>query len=600
MNDADDRHLGYLGRQADEIISEGTDWVDFAQQLDVTRYEHRESFPDYHASRSFYAVFQAYLWATVEDESYSGIPDRLAERPKLASAFGFDPNDLPSESTFRPVRLERRFGELESTVERAAEQIRSIAADRGSPIGYRIYRPDAKGESDGPPSERTIQRLLRKTGKEVLEETLSVSIPSIDLPRPDNPIYDTEELLTVEAVAAIQRAAANDAGVTLGDMKNPDPNIASEDEKGDPFYADGPTGETLLEAVKEMSVDEIATVMNFALRKSYTRAKPRLRELENDNGSRFGVRAKIALDMTYVAYYGDRDEMEWLQGTPDDKSYDWCHKFATAVIVGDNTHYVVGVCPLGNTEYADTDAYPGKDNSYYVGDVTRRLLSIADEYVNIRRVYADREFHSVDALNALEERDLKYVIPAKKDQHRIGPMCDRFDQLKSGYDEERDTPLYVKHDHPIHGPIKGGVSNDKEYTDIVILPPDDDDDANPDGSPQPFLTNLDVSDEIALDRRWAATQIEQYSDRGAIENSYSSIKDAAAWTTSKEFEVRWFHFAFGCIVYNMWLLVDFLAQERIGEIETRKKPRITLDRFQRWLDRLLSNLFEEGGVMTLR
>jgi len=98
-----------------------------------------------------------------------------------------------------------------------------------------------------------------------------------------------------------------------------------------------------------------------------------------------------------------------------------------------------------------------------------------------------------------------------------------------------------------------------------------------------------VSDEVALDRRWAKQQIEQYSDRGAIENSYSSIKNAAAWTTSKEFGVRWFHFAFG-VVYNMWLLVDFLTQERIGVIETRKKPRITPVGSFDWLDKELITL----------
>ena len=51
------------------------------------------------------------------------------------------------------------------------------------------------------------------------------------------------------------------------------------------------------------------------------------------------------------------------------------------------------------------------------------------------------------------------------------------------------------------------------------------------------------------------------------------------WTTSKEFEVRWFHFAFGCITYNAWLLMDFLTQELIGMIKTRKKPRTNLSRF---------------------
>lgn len=207
--------------------------------------------------------------------------------------------------------------------------------------------------------------------------------------------------------------------------------------------------------------------------------------------------------------------------------------------------------------------------------------------MNIRRVYADREFHAADAILALEERDLKYVIPAKKDRHRIGPLCDQFDRLKSGYDEPNDTPLYVKRDHTIYGAVKGGVTNERVYTTVVMLPPDEDDDTNPAGSPQPFLTNLEVSDEISLDQRWAAEQIEEYSDCGAIENSYSSIKKAAAWTTSKEFEVRWFHFAFGCLVYNMWLLVDFLTQERTGVIKTRKKPRISLSRFLSWLDKEL-------------
>lgn len=91
----------------------------------------------------------------------------------------------------------------------------------------------------------------------------------------------------------------------------------------------------------------------------------------------------------------------WISGV--DKGYDWCHKFATAVIVGKNTHYIVGVCPLGSTEYADTDAYAGDDKSYYMGDVARRLLSIAEKYVNIRTVYADREFHAVDVIHTLED-----------------------------------------------------------------------------------------------------------------------------------------------------------------------------------------------------
>ena len=530
-------------------------------------------------------MFLAYVWATVEDISLTTIPDRLRENPDLATAMGFEIDDLPSESTCKPSRLrENRFEELQSTVERGAKEIRKLAAQRGSPIGREAFKLKNSEDSDGSLSNRTIQRLLRKKGRQTLEELKTVAFPSISIPRPDDAIYDTEELLVLETFAAIKQKAANDAGNKLGDDKNPDPDL------DDPFFEDGPSGETLLNALKEMSVDEIATVLNFALQKTYTRAKPRLNELESDNGSRFGTRTKVALDMTYVAYYGDREEMEWVQGTPDDKGYDWCHKFATAVIVGQNTHYVVGVYPLGSTEYAPTEEYSGEDRSYYIGDVARELLSIAEEYVNISMVYADREFHAVDVIKTLTDKSLDYVIPAKKDKRRIGPMCERFQELKRGYDEPNDTPLYVKKDYPMYGRVKGNAQESYVYTNLVVLPPDEDDDVHEDGSPQPFITSLDVSDEIALDRRMAKKQIEEYNDRGAIENSYSSIKEAAAWTTSKEFEVRWFHFAFGCVVYNMWLLVDFLTQERIGVIETRKKPRITLSRFLDWLDKELITL----------
>jgi hypothetical protein len=574
-----------LGKQADEIIDEETEWTDLVSELKTRRFERRDGYPEWHTSAPFRPMFLAYVWATVEDISLTTIPDRLRENPDLATAMGFEIDDLPSESTCKPSRLkENRFEELQSTVERGAREIRKLAAQRGSPIGREAFKLKNSEDSDGSLSNRSIQRLLRKQGRKTLEELKTVAFPSISIPRPDDAIYDTEELLVLETFAAIKQKAANDAGNKLGDDKNPDPDL------DDPFFEDGPSGETLLNALKEMSVDEIATVLNFALQKTYTRAKPRLNELESDNGSRFGTRTKVALDMTYVAYYGDREEMEWVQGTPDDKGYDWCHKFATAVIVGQNTHYVVGVYPLGSTEYAPTDGYSGEDRDYYIGDVARELLSIAEEYVNINMVYADREFHAVDVIKTLTDKSLDYVIPAKKDKRRIGPMCERFQELKRGYDEPNDTPLYVKKDYPMYGRVKGNAQESYVYTNLVVLPPDEDDDVHEDGSPQPFITSLDVSDEIALDRRMAKKQIEEYNDRGAIENSYSSIKEAAAWTTSKEFEVRWFHFAFGCVVYNMWLLVDFLTQERIGVIETRKKPRITLSRFLDWLDKELITL----------
>jgi len=526
-------------------------------------------------------MFFAYLWSVVEGIPISRIPKKLRNDTKLAQAFGFEPDELPDESTFRRAKT-NRFRDLQQTVKLAAEGIRNIAAERGAPIGYEISKlKDVESAEHTEPSKRTIDRMLRRKGKEVLQEIKSVAIPSMYLPRPEDPIYDKEDLLTLEAVAAIKTMAANGASEKLGDEKNPNPDLH------DPFYEDGPTGETLLSAIKEMSIDEITRTINFALQKTYTRAKPRLHNLDN-----FDTNVMLAIDITYVAYYGEREGLKWVQGTPrknkDEKPYDWCFMFATATIVGQHSHYVVGVLPIGNVDYAGNDAYAGnKQQTYYTGDVVRRLLRIADEYVNIRVVYADREFYSADVVHALEERDLFYVIPARKDK-RIKPICEKFDDKKKGFeDDSEDEVMYVDTEYSFYGSVKYKRANTRVETKLVVLAPDKDDKIHDKTSPRPFVTNLEVSDEISLDRRDTKGKIDRYSSRAAIETSYTSIKDCAAWTTSKEFEVRWFHFGFACIVYNLWLLVDFLTQERLQIIETQRSPRITLKRFLEWLEKEL-------------
>jgi IS4 transposase len=94
-----------------------------------------------------------------------------------------------------------------------------------------------------------------------------------------------------------------------------------------------------------------------------------------------------------------------------------------------------------------------------------------------------------------------------------------------------------------------------------------------------FITNKDVNDEINLDRQKAKGLIDRYSRRWGIENSYKTIKDFLAWTTSKDFSVRMFYFGFAVLLYNMWLLVDLVVQKSLDVEKLRYKPRVTAKRF---------------------
>jgi len=109
-----------LTKQVDDVLTADTDWITLANELDVSRYTLRDAHPEWSSSLPFRPMFLAYLWATVERESLSGIPERLSDRPELARAFGFEMDDLPSESSCKPVRLESRFRKLQTVVESGA------------------------------------------------------------------------------------------------------------------------------------------------------------------------------------------------------------------------------------------------------------------------------------------------------------------------------------------------------------------------------------------------------------------------------------------------------------------------------------------------
>jgi len=82
------------------------------------------------------------------------------------------------------------------------------------------------------------------------------------------------------------------------------------------------------------------------------------------------------------------------------------------------------------------------------------------------------------------------------------------DAIKCGFEnDERDVQMYVQEDYGIYGQDKGKMSNTHVTTNLVIPPPDDDTDVV--SGPQPFITNLAVSDELRIERRETARKVER-------------------------------------------------------------------------------------------
>ena len=89
--------------------------------------------------------------------------------------------------------------------------------------------------------------------------------------------------------------------------------------------------------------------------------------------------------MPHVAYYGDRDEEQMDAPT---KSYDRCHKFATATALGGNFKFTL--------------AMTSARKRYPVVDLVSDLVLKTQEHVITRFVYADSKFCSVGSIRAFE------------------------------------------------------------------------------------------------------------------------------------------------------------------------------------------------------
>jgi hypothetical protein len=507
-----------IEKQAAQILDRETKPVELAGRLDFGYVQHNDRYADWHASTPLLPMVRALFLKGIAGYTVSEVHRHLEHTPEDARALGFE--SVPARTTFGRTWRDRFDEDLRDTIEYNARRVRELAYERGNSLGSQAIEPENKGDV----SKRTENRFIDEKSMEVIEEMQHLAFPAFDFGRADNAHYDRDAFLELQSHMGLSNSAA-ESGTDLFDDD-------TTRETG------APDADTHLYNIKRLDRDEIEEMIDDGISRMVNEAKHYLE---------FDRPVEVAIDMTYVAYYGERDELEMVMGTPDSKSYDWCYKFATLTVVGENIKFTLAMRPVEKVER--------------VGEVVRDLYWTAYEHVTISTIYADAEFCSVDVIRACEEAGVKYLIPSPRTA-RVKRFIRRM-----------DNDVAVEQGYTMHGPALGGATNEPGTTNLVAVPSSSDPEKT-----VAFITNKDVDDEIGLDRRSAKNVVDRYSRRWGIENSYKTIKDFLAWTTSKSFEVRLFYFGFAVLLYDMWLLVDLLVQMSL-DIEHRYKPRVTAKRF---------------------
>ncbi|WP_309242245.1 transposase [Halocatena marina] len=262
------------------------------------------------------------------------------------------------------------------------------------------------------------------------------------------------------------------------------------------------------------------------IRDMYHEAMQRLLAEATSRSEYFGE-AAVAIDTTAAdSFTGDRDGHEdEIIGTKEDDD-EYAYQWATIQVVGWGPRVMLDVRPVRK---GDT-----------LVEIVTDLLESAEELIRIDRVLMDREFDSQHVLEAIVERRHDYLVPKRKrtsekavasrmEQHDVETAVNERG-LHLGNNEWHETQLLYVPKRNFDGEIEEG--HDRH---VVFM------------SSEPILGSVEA-------------HIGRYSDRQEIEAGYKQIKRFMAKTTSTDFVLRFFYFAFACLLYSLWRLIDHLVQ----------------------------------------
>jgi IS4 transposase len=287
-----------------------------------------------------------------------------------------------------------------------------------------------------------------------------------------------------------------------------------------------PLGHAHRDHLRALSIEQI--------REMYRQAMARLLEevAATEEFYRAGI---VAIDITEAdPFTGDRtnheDEILGTKENSDEYAYQW----ATVQLVGNTVPILLDARPVRRGESRK--------------EIVEDLLDSAEDLVHVDNVLMDREFDSQHVLEMISQHGLSYVVPKRmqtsekaKAKRLLQRDHDRYEtdrKLHLGKNEWHETTLVYRR--------KANAEHDDHRQYSV------------------FMTNR------------GSGHLTEYGYRWEIESGYRSIKRFMAATTSKHFGLRFFYFAFACLLYSIWRAVDLLVQvELTGEYE--HSPMVTAD-----------------------
>ena len=501
-------------------------------------------------------------------EHESALCAYLKANPSLLDQLGFD--TLPAQSTFWRTWNKRFSADLREAVRQCADEIIDAAHDRDVPVPDHARRSTTADEEKNStaPSTPIHERVFERTS-EITNHAKRVVFPAFSLDRAANWSIHENASWELQTYIGLRDGMAVSEGARsfLTD---------STREKT-------PLGHIHRHFLRQLPISETRTMYREAIGRI-------IDEVQQKTDLTRPV--TVAIDTTENSpFTGDRtgheDEIIGTKQPGEDYAYQW----ATIQVVDSEIPLILDALPIVR----------GNSRAEIVAD----LLDSAQEFVSIELVLMDREFDGSEVKAVCEERGVHYLTPKRK----YRTERETIEQMKQDGETVRIVPEFTQAGSnrlklflPWSAESKATDETDVEKparpnhrqemaNDLGINMADLDGNASPLGqflrgirgeeeidtkdeigdgagftvfqTNHPDLTDLTTDDDPTrgIERIHMTTRfVRWYHRRQEIEVGYKKVKQFMAKTTSKQFGLRFFYFAFACLLYSIWRLVDLLVQ----------------------------------------
>lgn len=480
-----------------------------------------------------------------------------------------------------------------------AKELVSLARDNGIPAPDAVFQPE---ETDAT-SERSEIRLIAEKTEEVWRQAKPFVTDCFSLKRGQNwQIHENAfwEQHTYMGMREDMYARGGHRSFIHDTSRT---------------YDETPTGSTHRYQLGKLSVEEIRSMLRNTTRMLIARAR---------HNSELVGKLWAAIDVTKgFEFTGDLDGYEdEILGYSDGKPY---YQWAVIKLVGFDIPLVLDAIPRVRGQSKD--------------EIVDELLTHATDMVDdLDLVMMDREFDSAGVKDTCETHGVHYLNPTRifngSDEAATIDWMLRNDEYF--HVTEEDTPDGVPSRKQIYLPKRTGSDEDvseeneaeteeEEVSDVRQEMLDEwgfENDDLDEGTESPFARLLaDIRREEETRKLRATTKdekaredpgivvfetnhpyvtaqdadgqqmdgkafihmvermVRRYRHRWGIENGFKKLKHFMVRTTSKERNYRFFNFAFACVLYNVWRLVDLLVKLAIEGENSAYKPRVDANQF---------------------